>query len=146
MGTSPTVSIIISSYNYGHLLDKTIGSILAQTYRDYEIILIDDGSTDDTESVVYRISSENPDVSLIYLKTSNGGVANAQNLGVSKASGRYLMFMDADDWMDPDCLETLVDSAVSNDADRVIGSFRFADDDGKGLKREVISKVDGVSI
>lgn len=146
MGKSPTVSIIISSYNYGHLLDKTIGSILAQAYRDYEIILIDDGSTDDTDTVMERIRSDNPDVSITYQKIPNGGVANAQNIGVQKASGRYLMFMDADDWMDPDCLRILVDKALEEDADRVIGSFRFADNDGKELKKEIIAKVDDVSM
>lgn len=92
---SPTVSVIIPTYNRWPLVGVTIGSVLAQSYAELEIIVVDDGSTDDTAKQLNQIGSR-----LANLKQPNRGVSAARNFGVRHARGRYLAFLDSDDlWL-----------------------------------------------
>jgi glycosyltransferase involved in cell wall biosynthesis len=88
----PEVSVIIPAYNSAHFLPAALDSVLAQTYRNLEILVIDDGSTDDTEAVMRGYG---PPVR--YLRQVNGGVASARNRGIQESRGRYVAFLDADD-------------------------------------------------
>ena len=91
----PQVSVIIPTYNRAHLLRESIESVLSQTHRDLELIVVDDGSTDDTEKVV---SSYLPH--LTYLYQEHQGVSAARNKGLERAQGNYLTFLDSDDlWL-----------------------------------------------
>ena len=96
----PTVSVIIPTYNSAQYVVEAVESVLAQTWQDFEILVIDDGSTDETEQVLRRY--KNP---VRYLHQSNGGVAVARNRGIQESRGRYLAFLDADDTWLPDKLE-----------------------------------------
>lgn len=100
--TSPKVSIIIPTYNYGKYLSKAISTCLEQTYKNLEIIVVDDGSTDDTREVVAAF----PDI--IYIYQENQGVSVARNTGLQTAKGHYVAFLDADDYLLANSIEIRV--------------------------------------
>lgn len=100
----PGVSVIIPTYNCSALVKEAIESVLQQSYADYEVIVVDDGSTDDTRSVVKQIS----DHRIRYFYKANGGQSSAQNLGIVKATGKYIAYLDSDDIWPPDYLKTVV--------------------------------------
>jgi len=99
----PFFSIIIPLYNKEHSIANTLASVFNQSYTDYEIILINDGSTDKSEAVVNRYKDER----IHYISTKNNGVSKARNLAISKASGTLIAFLDADDYWYPNHLEIL---------------------------------------
>ena len=116
----PLISVVIPTYNYAAFLPRAIDSVLQQTYSNYEVIVIDDGSTDDTVQVVPCSDR------VLYFYQQNKGLAAARNAGIEKASGQYLLFLDADDWLEPAALET--NYAVLKDKPEtafVSGSHRF---------------------
>lgn len=96
---APTVSVVITTYNQVGYIAATIASVLAQTYRDLEVVLVDDGSTDGTEAAVGPYRSY-----LKYIRQPNRGVAAARNTGISRAKGRILAFLDGDDLWEPEKL------------------------------------------
>lgn len=98
------VSIIIPLYNKNRTIAKSINSILAQTYSTYEIIVVDDGSNDGSREIVLSFK----DNRIKYIFKENGGVSSARNLGIIKSQGDWILFLDADDYLYPDCLETLL--------------------------------------
>lgn len=99
------VSVVVTCYNYGHYLEGCLESIAAQTYGDVEIIIVNDGSTDDTERVA-RGWSDRANVS--YIAQANSGQANAKNAGIRRASGEFVAFLDADDLWDASKLDKQV--------------------------------------
>jgi len=103
--SDPLVSIVVPCYNHGHYLGQAIASVLAQTYSNYEIIVVDDGSQDDTRSVVERFGSPK----IRYLFQENRGRSNARNAGLAVASGDYIAFLDSDDFYLPEKLALQID-------------------------------------
>ena len=105
-GNANLVSVIIPSYNRASMLVEALESISAQTYRPLEIVVVDDGSTDDTSSVVKRwyaqTAGKGEGLSLLYLYQSNSGPSAARNNGAGHAHGEFLTFHDSDDLMDPE--------------------------------------------
>ena len=97
--TQPLVSVIIPCYNYGRYLHKAIESVLAQTYIHYEIIVVDDGSTDNSRDVAKKYGM------VTYIFQSNAGLAAARNKGIENSNGQFIVFLDADDWLCPTALE-----------------------------------------
>ena len=97
--TDPTVSVVIAAYNAGRYLRATLESALAQTHRRREILFVDDGSTDDTESILASFRSR-----IRVIRRAHGGLAAARNAGVAAADGEYLALLDADDLWEPDKL------------------------------------------
>lgn len=99
-------SIIIPAYNVEDYLLDCVDSVIKQSFRDYEIILVNDGSTDSTLEICQELSKKNKSINLITKK--NGGLSSARNAGINKAQGDYLLFLDGDDfWRDEDFLENL---------------------------------------
>lgn len=96
----PAVSVIIPTYNRANLIAQAIDSVLAQTFTDFEIIVVDDGSTDDTATVVRRYGDR-----VRYILTTNGGTGHARNVGMQRAFGRYFIFLDSDDMFYPYALD-----------------------------------------
>jgi glycosyltransferase involved in cell wall biosynthesis len=102
----PTVSVVVPAYNQAHYLPQTLDSIRAQTYTDYEIVLVDDGSTDETPAVAHHYA----DI-VRYIHQSNQGLAAARNTGIQAARGRYVALLDSDDMWTPDYLARMMSLA-----------------------------------
>ncbi|MGB5685430.1 MAG: glycosyltransferase family A protein, partial [Candidatus Electrothrix sp.] len=103
--SDPKVSIIIPCYNLGAYLDQAVQSVLDQTYQDFEIIVIDDGSTDPVTRFLFA-SYQRRKTRII--RTENQGLANTRNLGIREACGQYISCLDADDMLEPQFLERTV--------------------------------------
>lgn len=97
----PSVSIVIPTFNRASTIERSVKSVLEQTFDDIEVIVVDDGSTDDTEEVMSKFS----DSRIKYLKQSNAGACAARNKGIDNSSGQYIAFQDSDDFWHPDKLE-----------------------------------------
>lgn len=104
---SPLVTVVIPAYNYGQFIAETLQSVQSQTYKEWECIVVDDGSTDDTARVVSAICAG--DDRIKYVKQSNGGLAAARNTGNAQAAGEYIQFLDADDLIEKQKLERQVE-------------------------------------
>lgn len=104
------VSVIIPTYNQSKLLKEAIKSVLQQSFTDFEILVIDDGSTDDTSSIV----EQTPDNRVKYFYKNNGGESSARNLGLTKAHAEYIAFLDSDDLWPNNYLQTMVTNLQSN--------------------------------
>ncbi|WP_415060983.1 glycosyltransferase family 2 protein [Flavobacterium sp.] len=101
----PIFSIIIPLYNKEKAIEKTLKSVFHQSFTDYEVLVINDGSTDKSEEKVKRFSDER----LRLISTENKGVSQARNLGINEAKGKLIAFLDADDYWFPNHLEKLVE-------------------------------------
>ena len=107
---APVVSVIIPTFNRASLLQDAIDSVSAQTFGDWELWVVDDGSTDDTEVVVRSV----PDPRIQYVRQDNQGVGAARNLGIDCARGDWIAFLDSDDMWLPNCLEAKLELAHQN--------------------------------
>ena len=103
MNKNPIVSVIIPAYNVSKYLPDSLESVLEQTYHNFECLVVDDGSTDDTEQIVIKYAKS--DRRVRYYKKENGGAASARNYGVVNAKGELIQFLDADDWLNTEKLE-----------------------------------------
>lgn len=112
--SSHNISIVIPTYNYAHKLSDAINSALHQSHMASEIIVVDDGSNDNTEEVVKNIKKDNPYTDIIYHKQDNSGVAVARNRGIEMSKGDYIVCLDADDRIDKEFLRACVE-ALDND-------------------------------
>jgi glycosyltransferase involved in cell wall biosynthesis len=117
MNTKSLVSIIIPVYNTQRYLAECVRSVRNQTYKNIEIILVDDGSADGSEKMCDQYEKEDDRVHVIHSK--NFGVSHARNLGLHSAQGEYLFFFDSDDWIDDNCIEYLMKLYERYDADLV---------------------------
>ncbi len=106
---SPLVSVIICNYNYEKYLEKSIKSVLAQTYANYELLVVDDGSTDRSREIIIHYAKLYPD-QLIPIFKANGGQASALNVGFEKSKGKIISFLDSDDCWMPEKLQKVVDA------------------------------------
>ena len=102
----PLVSVIIPCYNHGHFLSEAIMSLFQQNYPSIEIVVVDDGSTDNTREVAESFAGIKEGVEVKYVFKNNGGLSAARNTGVEKSKGELLVFLDADDWLYPEAIET----------------------------------------
>jgi len=101
----PEVSVIIPTYNRAEMIQHAIGSVLGQTYQDFELIVVDDGSTDGTEGAVRQI--KDPRISYIRLDECSGSSSKPRNVGIAQAKGKYIALLDSDDKWEPTLLEKL---------------------------------------
>lgn len=113
------ISIIVPIYNAEKFIEKCINSLLNQTKQELEFILINDGSTDNTESIIKKYT----DKRIKYFKNKNQGIGKTRNFGISKAKGKYLMFIDSDDYITENACEELYQKAKTSKADIVVCDF-----------------------
>lgn len=119
----PLVSVIVPVYNIARLLPRCLDSLLAQKHRPLEIIVVDDGSSDDSAEVMTRYASEHAEIHTIL--QPHRGLGPARNAALSVAAGEWVTMADADDWAEPDLISDLLELATRSDADVAIGNFRF---------------------
>lgn len=131
--TDKLVSIIIPVYNAEKCIEDTIASIKAQTYKNYEIILVDDHSSDNSVEIIKRHLSDN----VLLLINDEKGAANARNKGIEAAKGRFIAFLDADDLWDPEKLEKQLNFMEEYDAAFTFTGYEFADEFGVSVKKLV---------
>lgn len=119
----PAISIIVPAYNAAKSLQRCLDSITAQSFGDFEVILIDDGSTDGTGELADAYAAR--DERFVVLHKANGGVAAARQDGLDHVRGEYTLFIDADDYADPTLLQKMYHSASENHSDMVICDFKL---------------------
>lgn len=123
------LSIVIPVYNAEEYVQRTLNSLERQTFRDFEVVVIDDGCTDHTIEVCESFLQES-ELNLRIFKNIRGGVSSARNYGVSKANGQYIAFLDSDDLLHPDCYRILIENIESSDIDVVACAFdTFSDEE-----------------
>lgn len=138
MSAPPLFSVIIPTYNRADLVMNTIRSICKQSFRDFELIVIDDGSTDNTDELIKTID----DSRIKYFKKSNGGVSSARNFGIQKSSGTFINFFDSDDLAYPNHLQAAWEFILKKpEAKVVLFDFEWGDAERENVK-EVLMRYD----
>lgn len=132
----PKISVIIPVYNTEKYIEKCLDSLESQRMQDFEIIIVNDGATDNSENVI-KDYMKNSKLNIKYLKKENGGLASARNYGVKKASGKYLSFLDSDDYLDKNLFSEL-EKYIDKDIDLIKFKMKTVDENGK-----LIEKLDG---
>lgn len=117
------ISLIIPVYNVENYLKKALSSVENQTMKDIEVIIINDGSTDNSPNIINKFASQNSN--FIVINQENKGLSAARNAGLNISKGKYIAFMDSDDYIEPNFLECLYNAAVKNNADIVCCNFNF---------------------
>src|SRR5580765_1257337 len=137
-----TVSVIILTYNYGRFIAEALRGVLAQTHPSSEIIVVDDGSTDDTQEIVAQFGE-----SVKYIRQENSGVCAARNRGVEESSGDYIAFLDADDIWEPTKLEKQVAKFASDPAIALVhcGMRESDDETGETIRVHLDGGEEGVA-
>ena len=128
------VSIIVPIYNTEEYIDKCVESIINQTYKEIEIILIDDGSTDNSPILCDKWEEKDKRIHVIHLK--NGGVSRARNIGLKNANGKYISFIDSDDYVESNFIEVMIEEFMKEKADIVISKFCKVYEDCTIMKQE----------
>lgn len=121
------ISVIVPCYNLAGYTKKCIDSILGQTYKNLEVIVIDDGSTDDTPIILQQYADE--DSRVVFIRQKNAGAGEAINKAISIAHGDYMAFVDNDDWIETDMYEKLYGALVDNDADMSVCNYNLVYED-----------------
>ena len=124
------ISIIVPIFNAEKYINKCIDSLLNQTKKELEIILVNDGSTDNTENIIKNYK----DKRIKYYKNKNQGIGKSRNFGITKATGKYIMFIDSDDYIEDNACELLFEKAEKDNLDIVICDFYREFDNGTKTK------------
>lgn len=127
----PKISVVIPIYNVEKYLPQCIDSVLAQDFQDYEVILVNDGSTDGSLAIAQQYEADHAHIRLI--SQENKGLGGARNTGIKHAQGEYILFMDSDDRLAPDTLSATAAAAQREESDIVIFDFEYMDEAGHTL-------------
>lgn len=133
MDREPKISVIVPVYNVEQYLTRCVESILAQTYRNLEIILVDDGAKDASGSLCEELAARDARISVIHKE--NGGLSSARNAGIDIATGDYLAFVDSDDWIEPDMYAHMLGLMKRYDA-RLVCAGRYDVDSRDGSRKK----------
>lgn len=139
---SPLISVIIPVYNVEKYLRECLDSVLAQTYSNYEVILVDDGSTDISGAICDEYADKHNNIRVIHKE--NGGLSEARNTGLDASNGDYIYFLDSDDWIEKETLQSLANRITETDSDVVFFDSKSFEDSGKGyqISQRYIRKFD----
>ncbi|MER6997718.1 glycosyltransferase family A protein [Streptomyces sp. NPDC000410] len=129
--SDPVVSVVIPCHDYGRYLPEAVSSVVAQTFRDWELVIVDDGSADNTGEVAEDLIARHPDRRIRLIRQANAGVSAARNTGIEAAAGRYILPLDADDVIAATMLEKTVAVLDGNPGVAIASTdvFTFTDDD-----------------
>lgn len=121
------ISVIIPVYNVSEYLDECLTSVVNQNYSNYEVIVVNDGSTDNSLEIAKKYEKKYKKLIKVYDK-ENGGLSSARNYGIKKSTGEYLFFVDSDDYILPNCLEVIGKNINENKCDILVYSFLIGDE------------------
>ena len=121
------ITVIVPVYNVEHYLDKCLDSVIKQTYKNIEIIVVNDGSTDNSGTICQEYAQK--DNRIVYIEKENGGLSDARNAGLDQMTGSYVTFVDSDDWIEQDYVETLYQKITEYQADIAIGNYYSFDEE-----------------
>lgn len=124
----PLISVVVPVYKVEKYLPECIKSIIAQNYKNLEIILVDDGSPDNCPAICDEFAKKDNRIKVIHKK--NGGLSDARNAGINIATGNYICFIDSDDYVEKDYAKKLLDALSSNDADMAVCGYTYVLDNG----------------
>lgn len=125
------VSVIVPLYNSERTLERTVKSILNQNFSNIEVLLIDDGSTDESPYICDRLSKEYKQIRTVHI--TNGGAGRAKNIGISKAVGDYILIVDSDDFVDRKLIELCVETSEKENSDLIIFRFDYYTQSGERM-------------
>lgn len=141
------ITIVVPIYNAENYIDRCVSSILAQSYKNLEVLLMDDGSTDGTPALLDDFAGKDERVKVVHKE--NTGHANSRNCGLLQATGEFITFMDCDDYMHPEFIEKMYGAIARDSSDMACCSFRYVDEEGTELgwstpylERKVVSSAD----
>ena len=137
---APTISVIIPVYNAENYVGRCIESVQAQTYNNWQMILVDDGSKDKSLEICQKYADVDNRISVIHQENAGPGIA--RNTGIAKASGNYVVFIDSDDYIEKDYFLLLSE----HDEDVIFINVRDVDEDGRVLKDDFMAKNKNLSI
>lgn len=140
----PAISVIVPVFNMETLLSRCLDSLLAQTFGDFEVLIVDDGSTDRSPRICDDYANRDSRVKVLHKK--NGGVASARQTGLDTAIGEFVIHVDPDDWVEPTMLQELHAKAVSEDADVVICDYYVDTKEKTSLVKQQPSALDAKTI
>ncbi len=132
---TPLISIFVLCYNSQQTLPRTLEAIKRQTCRNFELILVDNGSHDESFNLSRQFRNDNPDIQATVLRLEQNNMREAVEQVLKTAKGTYLLKNDSDDWMEPDCIELLAQKALETDADVVAGLYQEVTPNGIRRKR-----------
>lgn len=135
----PLISIISPCFNGASFIDRCVTSVLAQTETDWELLIINDGSTDSSDSVIESWTKK--DHRIKNISKNNGGVSSARNLGLDYARGKWITFLDIDDTLEPNALKLLINLAEHNNYDIVYAGYNIIKNDTAIGKTPALRKV-----
>lgn len=136
------VSVIIPVYKVRDRMLKTLESLEAQTFKEFEVLFIDDGSPDDSSEFAHDYL-KNSEVIYRIIKKENGGVSSARNLGIEEARGEYIQFLDSDDYIEKNMLKHMYEKAIEHNSDIVYSGYIFEDSNGKEISNNLTSLKEG---
>lgn len=131
MKNNDLVSVVIPIFNVEKYLEKCVNSLVNQIYKNLEIILVDDGSTDNSGNIANELSKSDNRIKVYHKK--NGGLSDARNFGIKQAKGKYIGFIDSDDYIENEMYEFLYNNLIENKADISICGRFVNYDDGREL-------------
>lgn len=117
----PMVSIIMPVYNAQRYLRETVESVMAQTFQEFEVLAVNDGSTDESLKILQEYAEQDERIRII--DKENSGVSDTRNVGIAQAKGEYLAFLDADDLLSPEYLAVMADAAQRTGADMLVCNY-----------------------
>lgn len=136
--TKNTVTVIVPCYNVENYLKKCLDSLITQTYKNFEVIMVEDCSTDGTKYIVRRYERQYQNFSAIYNK-KNGGLGHARNIGIEMAKTEFIIFLDSDDWLPNNYISEMYKTMVKNKSDVVVCDMYLRYDEGGGQDQRIIA-------
>lgn len=118
------LSVVVPVYNVEKYIDKCLNSLVNQGIDDYEIIVVNDGTKDNSQKIIDKYVNEYPNIVKSYIK-ENGGLSDARNYGIARASGEYITFLDSDDYIEPDTYKNMLDIAYKDNLDLVVSDLEY---------------------
>lgn len=140
----PKVSVIVAIYNAEDYLERCVNSLLSQTLVEFEILLINDGSTDNSKTICDNYAIKDNRIRVFHKK--NGGVSSARNLGIEEAFGEYTIHLDSDDYTEPEMLEKMYNYAIETNCDIVIADFFVETKEKQIIKKQLVNEFDNTKI